>query len=395
MQTTCQCFFERRSLLKSIDEGTFSGTISLSAVRIPFAAEVHPTAFPPSCQISKYDEDGQSSSNDEDGQLLSTDDDETRLAKRPTDRDAWILRFENYEFVGDFEESERITLYEEKKREQTRSHLIAFKQYPDANRFPSYKQIENAVYREIDCLIQLDHPCIVPLVGFCPSTSTRGVIVATVYMSGGSLSDILNSNPGPTWWNDTGKAIAVMELVSGMKFTHNSNIVHRDLKRANLVFDSDHHLYICDFGMSREMFPDSDGTGSIGTPAYMAPEMFDNEPYSNKVDVYAFGLILYEIITNRPVFSPTLSPYQIMKNVCIDEFRPDIPVEVLPWVRELIERCWHQDDDQRPTFSEIETLSYDHVFQICPETDPRLLHVRFQTLADQINSRKLALSPPN
>jgi serine/threonine protein kinase len=178
-----------------------------------------------------------------------------------------------------------------------------------------------------------------------------------------------------------------MELVSGMKFTHSCNCVHRDLKPSNLVFDESHRLYLCDFGSSILMHPDATATDAIGTPAYMAPEMHDDGAYTDKIDVYAFGLIVYEILTGHPVFSPNLIPLRIVKMLCIDNYRPVIPPTLDTWVHELINECWHQDSDRRPPFSKIEKTLLKHQFQLIRDADAGFLMSHFGYLNHQIQDR--------
>jgi sterile alpha motif and leucine zipper-containing kinase AZK len=245
-------------------------------------------------------------------------------------------------------------------------------------------QTESGFNREVAALIRLCHPCIVPFVGFRRPTDTEGAVIATVYMPGGSLKTILESKPD--WWNNTAKCRSVMELVSAMKLTHGSNFVHRDLKPANLVFDENHNLYICDFGASTRLFPDCLYHERIGTPMYMAPEVFDGES-SNKSDVYSFALILYEIMTGTPGFSPDWRDWRIAHMVLLQGYRPEIPPCVLPWVRELIQECWDFDPDKRPAFSTIEKRMLFHRFQLFPDVDSDFLIRHFEDLRCRIKDQ--------
>ncbi|KAK8838287.1 hypothetical protein M9Y10_035710 [Tritrichomonas musculus] len=102
-------------------------------------------------------------------------------------------------------------------------------------------------------------------------------------------------------WSPTKKYIYLLGISDAMRFLHKSGILHRDLKPQNILVD---------FGLSK-CFANSltnsmqfSMTGQIGTPLYMAPEMFeDEEHFGPAVDVYAFALLAYEIVTGKEPFS--------------------------------------------------------------------------------------------
>jgi serine/threonine protein kinase len=171
---------------------------------------------------------------------------------------------------------------------------------------------------EIDALIKLDHPFIVPFVGLIlpvgriDDSASVGSRIASQFMVRGSLRDVLASDS--SWWNGTAKSIVIVGVVVGMIFMHELGTIHRDLKPGNILLDECHRPRICDFGSSRDLSLSATMTSKIGTPLYMAPELYnDTEDYDNKIDVYSFSLILFEIVTGRSVFSPTLNPIQLAR----------------------------------------------------------------------------------
>ncbi|VVU95636.1 Protein kinase domain [seawater metagenome] len=88
------------------------------------------------------------------------------------------------------------------------------------------------------------------------------------------------------------------QLTSGIKYLHDRNIIHRDLKPANVLLDSDFTIKICDFGISK-VTANSDALAKtqIGSPIYMSPELVSNQWYDSKIDIWALGCILFELIT--------------------------------------------------------------------------------------------------
>ena len=205
--------------------------------------------------------------------------------------------------------------------------------------------------REIVNLKSLSHPFIVSLVGFslpCSRTNNKFVI-AMEYVAGGSLSEVLCDRP--SWFDNTSRIEIICSIAIGMSFVHSNGIIHRDLKPANVLLDSNHVARICDFGSSRLMSVDGTLTTRPNvTPVYAAPEVYDGE-YSSKIDVYSFGVIVYEVVTGNRAFR-NMTPMQLMKHVGLGKREP-IPDSVSPFAKYLIEVCWSQDPSSRPSFSDI------------------------------------------
>ena len=150
-----------------------------------------------------------------------------------------------------------------------------------------------------------------------------------------------------------------------MKYLHQQEIIHRDLKSDNILMDANYYPHICDFGLSKcvNNFLSATMTGAIGTPIYMAPELFKEDPhYTTKVDVFAFAILAYEIITEKVPYnelgkkiSPFALGHKIMKG-----YRPKFPNDFPQKLKNLIEKCWNQTANERPSFDEIFTkLSSD------------------------------------
>ena len=90
------------------------------------------------------------------------------------------------------------------------------------------------------------------------------------------------------------------QVASGLAAAHEQGVVHRDLKPANIMMDEDEHALIMDFGIARSMLGDGTMSGGIvGTLLYMAPEQARGEPVDARADIYAFGLILYDLLLGR------------------------------------------------------------------------------------------------
>jgi len=177
----------------------------------------------------------------------------------------------------------------------------------------------------------------------------------------------------------------VLGVVRGMKYLHSKKIVMRDLKPANIgyeTFDSgygedllaDSTVKLFDFGMA-QMVDECDPSEICGSPRYMAPEVMAQKGYSLSVDVYSFGVILYEMCALKRPFEETYNKYKKANkntkkergNSLISDFYKAVkgglkPTDNLenevccPKLRCLIEACWSHDPSKRPTFDTILTI---------------------------------------
>ena len=142
------------------------------------------------------------------------------------------------------------------------------------------------------------------------------------------------------------------DVAKAFDFIQASGIVHRDLKSFNILVDGSLNVKICDFGLAR--FKADLNTGSSqfsGTPTYMAPELFNKTSYSEKVDVFAFGTLLWEIICREIPYNG-LDPLDIKEQVVAGEPLP-IPYNVNKTVASLIHDCRSVDPSKRPSFDYI------------------------------------------
>jgi serine/threonine protein kinase len=139
-------------------------------------------------------------------------------------------------------------------------------------------------------------------------------------------------------------------LVLGMRYVHVRDIIHRDLKPANIVLDERYRIRICDFGNSKVEDFGATTTNVAATLAYAAPEMILHaQNGTKKADIFAFGLILYEMLTGKRVFDAGLKIFALHN----EGYRPEIPRDVPIRVAQLIKECWSADPSERPTFHDI------------------------------------------
>ncbi|XP_076921752.1 putative serine/threonine-protein kinase SIS8 [Bidens hawaiensis] len=140
-----------------------------------------------------------------------------------------------------------------------------------------------------------------------------------------------------------------------MNYLHNCQppIVHRNLKSSNLLADKNWALKVGDFGLSRIKHETYLATNTgTGTPHWMAPEILRDEQVDEKSDVYSYGVILWEIATEKIPWE-NLNPMQVVRAVGFENERLEIPSDVDPQWASLIQSCWSSEPRSRPTFQEI------------------------------------------
>jgi serine/threonine protein kinase len=158
-------------------------------------------------------------------------------------------------------------------------------------------------------------------------------------------------------------------IAVGMAYVHSTGIIHRDLNPRNVLLDANHLPRICDFGSRRLFGTETTMTAAPAfTPCYGAPELYMEEDYNEQVDVYSFGVMLYELATGTLAFRG-LTQYQLVNRLLVQQRREAIPATVTPFARDLIERCWQQDTASRPSFSEICSLLAHKAHTLFPDID--------------------------
>ncbi|XP_006646318.1 serine/threonine/tyrosine-protein kinase HT1-like [Oryza brachyantha] len=210
-------------------------------------------------------------------------------------------------------------------------------------------QLEKQFNTEVTTLSRLHHPNVIKLIGACSSPPVFCVI--TEFLSGGSLRAFLHKQEHKSLPLE--KIISIgLDIARGIGYIHSQRVVHRDVKPDNIIFDSEFCAKIVDFGISCEEAECDPLANDTGTFRWMAPEMMKHKPYGRKVDVYSFGLILWEMFTGSVPYED-LNPFQAAFAVFDKNERPVIPSSCPAALRLLIEQCWTSQPDKRPEFWQI------------------------------------------
>ncbi|KAK8629818.1 hypothetical protein V6N13_078644 [Hibiscus sabdariffa] len=211
-------------------------------------------------------------------------------------------------------------------------------------------------WREADILSKLHHPNVVAFYGVVQDGPGGTLATVTEFMVNGSLRHVLLSKDRQL--DRRKRLIIAMDAAFGMEYLHSKNIVHFDLKCDNLLVNlKDPVRPICkvgDFGLSKIKRNTLVTGGVRGTLPWMAPELLNgsSSKVSEKVDVFSFGIVLWEILTGEEPYA-NMHYGAIIGGIVSNTLRPPVPNHCDPEWKLLMEQCWAPDPVVRPSFTEI------------------------------------------
>ena len=209
--------------------------------------------------------------------------------------------------------------------------------------------------REAKTIAALEHPAIVPVYDY--GEADHKVFLAMRYMAGGSLADKLRVGRLPV------AAISrIYERVApALDLAHGKGVVHRDLKPGNILFDDNGEPYVSDFGIAKlALTSNTELTqgGAIGTPSYMSPEQARGERLDGRSDIYAMGVMLFEMLAGQLPYTSETPTGMMMKHILDPVPRLDSVAPGLPgaW-QAVIDRALAKRPEDR--YANMASLAYD------------------------------------
>ncbi|MCI0714307.1 MAG: protein kinase [Chloroflexi bacterium] len=208
-----------------------------------------------------------------------------------------------------------------------------------ANRPDFIRQFET----EAQLVARLEHPHIVPLFDYWREPDSAYIVMRLLPTS---IRAELRENGR----FDPASTVRIIEqMCSALNLFHLQNIVHRDIKPDNMLLDFNHNVYVSDFGLAKFLSDETDNEeGIAGSPAYMSPEQIRGEDLTPRSDIYAVGIIIYEMLTGSHPFAGLKLSSVITKQ--LREPLPQISVQLLPLpgaVNDVIQRATAKDPAHR------------------------------------------------
>ncbi|HLF98495.1 MAG TPA: protein kinase [Methylococcaceae bacterium] len=224
---------------------------------------------------------------------------------------------------------------------------VALKVLPEA--FARDRERMARFEREAKVLASLNHPNIAAIYGLEESGPIRALVMELV--EGPTLADRIRSGPVPV---DETLPIA-RQIADAVEYAHDKNTIHRDLKPANIKVTAEGMVKVLDFGLAKALSDDPtdvDMSNSptlsmaatrqgviLGTAAYMSPEQAKGKVADRRADVWAFGVVLYEMLAGKQLFSGETIPETLASVMKEEPALDKIPSNTPPAIRNLLRRC--------------------------------------------------------
>lgn len=250
--------------------------------------------------------------------------------------------------------------------------------------------------QEASIVARLEHRAIVPVHEYGEHEGMPYLVMR--YMDGGSVDDLLIDGPIPPE-----NALAILEQIApALDYAHREGVLHRDLKPSNILLDANGDAYITDFGIARILggaTKQLTTSGVVGTPAYMSPEQAQGKDLDWRSDLYALGVVVFEMLTGRRPFEAD-TPYNVaVKHVT--ELPPS-PCKINPLLPVTVERvllkALEKPCERRYT-SACEMVAalkqaLEDAKADASATEPSLQHALREALAQRQQAPPAPVSPP-
>ncbi|CAA3018295.1 serine threonine- kinase HT1 [Olea europaea subsp. europaea] len=250
--------------------------------------------------------------------------------------------------------------------------IVAIKVLNCGNTSEERAMLENRFIREVMMMSRVKHENLVKFIGACKDPL---MVIVTELLPGMSLRKYLSS-VRPKQLEMHVVLNFALDIARAMDCLHANGIIHRDLKPDNLLLTANHKsVKLADFGLAREETVTEMMTAETGTYRWMAPELYstvtlrqgEKKHYNNKVDVYSFGIVLWELLTNRMPFEG-MSNLQAAYAAAFKQERPNLSEDIPTDLAFIIQSCWVEDPNMRPSFSQIVRMLNEFLSTLPPQS---------------------------
>ncbi|CAI9768418.1 unnamed protein product [Fraxinus pennsylvanica] len=250
--------------------------------------------------------------------------------------------------------------------------IVAIKVLNCGNTSEERTMLESRFIREVMMMSRVKHENLVKFIGACKDPL---MVIVTELLPGMSLRKYLSSMR-PKQLDLHVVLNFALDIARAMNCLHENGIIHRDLKPDNLLLTANHKsVKLADFGLAREETVTEMMTAETGTYRWMAPELYstvtlrqgEKKHYNNKVDVYSFGIVLWELLTNRMPFEG-MSNLQAAYAAAFKQERPNLSEDIPTDLAIIIQSCWVEDPNMRPSFSHIVRMLNEYLSRLPPQS---------------------------
>ncbi|ESK96507.1 cell division control protein [Moniliophthora roreri MCA 2997] len=197
--------------------------------------------------------------------------------------------------------------------------------------------------KEVDLVKRLSHPSIVKYEGMARDADTLSIVLE--YAENGSLGQTLKAFGK---LNERLVASYVVRILEGLHYLHQSDVVHCDLKAANILTTKNGNVKLSDFGVSLNMRAmEREIKDVAGTPNWMAPEVIELKGASPKSDIWSLACTVIELLTGRPPYGDIPNSMSVMFRIVEDDM-PPIPPGCSPLLEDFLKQCFNKDPSKRP-----------------------------------------------
>ncbi|GMG28831.1 unnamed protein product [Ambrosiozyma monospora] len=230
------------------------------------------------------------------------------------------------------------------------------------------------LYLEMNLLRDMRSPFITQVYDTCLQDVLMCIIME--FCGGGSCVDLLRTYKK---LDETAISFIMKDTLKGLQYLHNNNLIHRDIKAANILLTEKGEAKLADFGVSGKISSNAKRLTFVGTPYWMAPEILQRQEsgYDVKVDIWSLGITAIELCTGNPPHSKE-DPMEVLLSI------PNRPAPLLTstkhsrGIREFINNCLHKEPKERPTAAQLLRFRFIHKSKFKYNPLPELVRVKIE-----------------
>lgn len=212
------------------------------------------------------------------------------------------------------------------------------------------------------------HPCFTKFYGFLLEPSA----IVVEYCKNGSLQmiwDLCKRKRAPAGWNNTARAKAVFGIAAALQHLHSYGAIHRYLSLTNVLVDDNFEVRLSDFGFAKMPYDATRMSEIASKPIYTAPEALVSTDYDETVDVYAYSIVAYQLLTGREPYDIKKASSFAFNDSVLKGLRPSLPDDMDHEIAKVLQFCWDQDPEKRPTFLDILRFFHTYTKPLLPDVD--------------------------